>query len=43
LEELKTMPFAAVWDYYCLQEGVPVGADYITEIQKYEVEVLSKR
>jgi L-rhamnose isomerase len=43
LEELKTMPFSAVWDYYCLQEGVPVGADYIGEIQQYEEEVLSKR
>ena len=43
LEELKTMPFAAVWDYYCLQEGVSVGADYISEIQQYEKEVLSKR
>lgn len=43
LEELKSKPFGAVWDYYCLQEGVPIGEDYISEIQKYEVEVLSKR
>ena len=43
LEELKTMPFSAVWDYYCMQEGVPVGMEYITKIQKYEKEVLSKR
>ncbi|MBN2775181.1 MAG: L-rhamnose isomerase [Prolixibacteraceae bacterium] len=43
LEELKTMPFGAVWDYYCLQEVVPVGTDYIEEIQKYENKVLSKR
>ncbi|MFV0270028.1 MAG: L-rhamnose isomerase, partial [Draconibacterium sp.] len=43
LEELKTMPFSAVWDYYCLQENVPVGADYIAEIQKYEKEVLVNR
>ncbi|MCE4565061.1 L-rhamnose isomerase [Maribellus sp. CM-23] len=43
LEELKTMPFSAVWDYYCLQENVPVGADYIAEIQKYENEVLVNR
>lgn len=43
LEELKTMPFAAVWDYYCLQESVPPGMDYIAEIQQYEKEVLSKR
>ncbi len=43
LEELKTMPFSAVWDYYCLKENVPVGIEYIAEIQKYEKEVLSKR
>jgi len=43
LEELKTMPFSAVWDYYCLQEGVPVGSDYIAEIQQYEKEFLSYR
>jgi L-rhamnose isomerase len=43
LEELKTMPFAAVWDYYCLQEGVETGMNYIANIQKYEEEVLSKR
>ncbi|MEL7588993.1 MAG: L-rhamnose isomerase [Prolixibacteraceae bacterium] len=43
MEELKTMPFAAVWDYYCMQQNVPVGMDYIPEIQKYEAEVLSKR
>lgn len=43
LEELKTMPFAAVWDYYCLQEGVPTGAGYIAEIQQYEREALGKR
>lgn len=43
LEELKTKPFGAVWDYYCLQEGVPPGENYIVEIQKYEEEVLTKR
>lgn len=43
LEELKTMPFSAVWDQYCLQEGVPVGMDYIAEIQQYERDVLSTR
>lgn len=43
LEELKTMPFSAVWDYYCLQENVAVGAGYISEIQQYEREILSKR
>lgn len=43
LELLKTKPFGAVYDYYCMTNNVPVGEDYIKEIQKYEVEVLSKR
>jgi L-rhamnose isomerase len=43
LELLKTKPFGAVWDYYCLISNVPVGEDYIKEIQKYENEVLLKR
>ncbi|MDB4582626.1 L-rhamnose isomerase [Draconibacterium sp.] len=43
LEELKTMPFSAVWDYYCMQERVPTGMNYIGKIQQYEEEVLSKR
>jgi L-rhamnose isomerase len=38
LEELKTKPFGAVWDYYCLKENVPVGETYIQEIQQYEKE-----
>ncbi len=43
LEELKTKPFGAVWDYYCMTENVPVGEAYVTEIQQYEKEVLAKR
>lgn len=43
LEELKTKPFGAVWDYYCMTENVPVGESYIAEIQQYEKEVLAKR
>jgi L-rhamnose isomerase len=43
LEEAKSMPFGAVWDYYCHINNVPVGVDYITEVQRYEKEVLSKR
>jgi L-rhamnose isomerase len=43
LEELKTKPYGAVWDYYCLKEDVLVGESYIAEIQQYENDVLSKR
>ncbi len=43
LEGMKTMPFGAVYDYYCLENQVPAGIDYISEIQQYESDVLSKR
>ena len=43
LEELKTMPFSAVWDYYCLIQNVPVGMAYMDEIRKYEAMVLNHR
>jgi L-rhamnose isomerase len=43
LEVLKTKPFGAVYNYYCLINNVPVAEDYISEIQQYEKNVLSKR
>lgn len=43
LEEIKTMPFGAVWDYYCESKGVPVGAAWLDEVRRYEAAVLSKR
>jgi L-rhamnose isomerase len=43
LEELKTYPIGAVWDYYCMKLGVPVGQAWLQEVKQYEVEVLSKR
>ncbi len=43
MEEAKTLPFGAVWDYYCEKMGVPVGDAWLAEIKKYEKDVLSKR
>lgn len=43
LEELKGLPFGAVWDYYCLQEDVPVGIVFMDEIRSYEEQVLARR
>jgi L-rhamnose isomerase len=43
LEELKTLPWAAVWDCYCARKGVPTGMAWFDEIRQYEKAVLSKR
>lgn len=43
VEELKDYPFADVWNYYCELKGVPVGLNWLNEIQDYEKNVLSLR
>jgi L-rhamnose isomerase len=43
LEEAKTLPFGAVWDYHCLTQGVPVGLSWMEDIKTYESQVLAKR
>ena len=40
-EEMKTAPIGDIWNEYLKREGVE--ADYISEVKKYECEVLSKR
>jgi L-rhamnose isomerase len=39
LEELKSLPFGAVWDYYCLTQNVPAGSDWLAEIRRHEQSV----
>ena len=43
LEELKSMPFEAVWDKYCEECGVPTGYEWINQVKEYEKEVLLNR
>lgn len=43
MEEAKSLPFGAVWDYYCLTQNVPVGNAWLAEVRTYELDVLSKR
>ena len=43
MEEAKALPWNAVYDEFCLRNSVPVGSDFIAEVQAYEKDVLSKR
>ena len=43
LEEAKALPWNAVYDEFCLRNNVPVGQDFIADVQKYEQELTSKR
>jgi len=42
-EELKSYPFGAVWDEFCVRNNVPVGTEWLKEVQTYEKDVLLKR
>jgi len=43
LEELKTLPFGAIWDYYCTKMEVPPGLDWLKEVRDYENKVTDLR
>ncbi len=43
LEELKGLPFGAVWDAYCLQQDVPIGLAFMDSIREYERRELAPR
>ncbi len=43
MEAVKTLPMSAVWDYYCLKHDVPLDDAFLSDILRYENEVLSKR
>ena len=43
LEEEKALPWNAVYDEFCLRNNVPVGEEFIADVEKYEADVTSKR
>lgn len=42
-EELKSLPWAAVWDYYCMKHNIPAAMDWYNDVKRYEQDVLSRR
>jgi L-rhamnose isomerase len=43
VEEQKSMPWSAVWEYYCANKGVPPGIEWLDEIRAYETDILADR
>ncbi len=43
MEDLKSLPFGAVWDFYCLQKDVPLDTLWINEVRQYEKTVQALR
>ncbi len=42
-DELKTLPFGIVWSEYCARNGVKADGEWMSDIQKYEAQVLAQR
>lgn len=42
-EEIKSLPWGAVWDQYCATAGVPGEGQWLREVREYERSVLSMR
>ena len=43
LEEMKAMPWQAVWDEFCERQGVPTGLAWLNEVRGYETKILAER
>jgi L-rhamnose isomerase len=43
MERLKTLPFGAVWDELCKRAATPSEATWISEVERYETQVLANR
>jgi len=43
MEEAKSLPWTAVWEYYCTTKNVPPGSEWLRAVRTYESDVLSKR
>ncbi|PAE16819.1 L-rhamnose isomerase [Virgibacillus sp. 7505] len=43
MEELKSYPFGAVWDYFCQEMQVPRGTAWLQHVQEYERNEMAQR
>ncbi len=43
MEEAKSLPWTAVWEYYCMTRNVPHGREWLKTVQRYEANVLNSR
>ena len=42
-EEQKSMPWSAVWEFYCLSQKAAPGIEWLDTVKKYEAGILAKR
>jgi len=43
MEEKKSMPWPAVWEYYCVTQNVPYGIEWLDTVRSHEAKILAQR
>ncbi len=43
MEEIRDLPYGAVWDRFCPSQGVPAGCAWMDRVTEYEKTVLAQR
>jgi L-rhamnose isomerase len=43
LEELKSLPFGAIWEEHCRRQDTPADLTWLDEVRRYERNVLAQR
>ena len=43
MDEFKTLPYNAVWEYYCMSNNIPSNVEWIEDLKQYEKDVMFKR
>ncbi len=43
IDEFKSLPSNAIWEYYCMSKGVALGIEWMEDLKQYEKNVMFKR
>ena len=43
MDEFRSLPASAVWDYYCLKRGIPTNTEWLCDLKQYESKIRFKR
>ena len=43
MEEARNLPLGIIWDYFCLTQNVPPSGKWLSDVKKYEKDILLRR
>ena len=43
MDEFRSLPYNAVWEYYCMQKNIFTNEQWLADLKEYEKNVMFKR